>query len=379
MKKVGLITIHGINNFGSLLQAYATQKTIEMMGYKCEIINYMYPNEYHLKQMKVHNPYAVQKLSFIQRVKAHFYNKYVLPSVVKRKTELFKRERERLLKLTECYESKESLIKNPPHFDIYMTGSDQVWNPRYLYDDTTFFLPFIRGSKKIAYSASFGSTEIDERYQRMMRPLLSDYQFISTREESGVRLIRDICGRQAVSTCDPTLLLSAEEWKIVFNDPPLVKGNYILCYVLTYTANPYPYAYELIKYIKKQLKMKVVFIDETGKYWCDIRNKSIQTYGPRDIINLFQNASFIVSSSFHGTAFSINFRKDFYSIFPRDVKDERQESLLARVGALDRLIRVDDKFPEKERLYINNWDEISKRLEDYVALSKNYLISALEL
>ena len=124
--------------------------------------------------------------------------------------------------------------------------------------------------------------------------------------------------------------------------------------------------------------MRVIYIDETGKYWCDIRNKSIQTYGPREIINLFQNASFIVSSSFHGAAFSLNFKKDFYSIFPKDIKDERQENLLKKVGALDRLIRVGDKFPERGQLHVNNWDEIGHRLEDYVALSKNYLKTALE-
>ena len=376
--RVGLITIHGINNFGSLLQAYATQKTINNLGHDCEIINYKYPNDYHLKRIKAHNPYAVGKLSVIQRVRAHFYSRYVSPSVVKKKTELFARERSALLKQTDCYESKEELMLNPPCYDIYVTGSDQVWNPRYLYDDTTFLLPFIRGCKKIAFSASFGSTEIDEQHQNMMRPLLSEYQFISTREESGVRLVRDICGKQAISTCDPTLLLSAEDWKTVYNDSPLIKGNYILCYVLTYTADPYPYAYKLIKYIKEQLKMRVIYIDETGKYWCDIRNKSLQTYGPREIINLFQNASFIVSSSFHGAAFSLNFRKDFYSIFPKGIKDERQESLLRKVGALDRLIRVGDKFPEKGQLHVNNWDEIGHRLEDYVALSKNYLNTALE-
>lgn len=379
MKTVGLITIHGINNFGSLLQAYATQKTIEDMGYDCEIINYRYPNDYHFKQIKAHNPYAVVKLSLFQRVKAHLYNRYISPSVVRKKTELFKREREVLLKLTECYNSKDALMLNPPRYDIYVTGSDQVWNPRYLYDDTTFLFPFIQGCKKIAYSASFGSTEIDERHQNMMRPLLAEYQLISTREESGIRLVKEICGQHAVSTCDPTFLLSAEDWKTIFNDAPLIKGNYILCYILTYTANPYPYAYDLIKNIKKQLRMKAVFIDETGKYWCDIRNKSFQIYGPREIINLFQNASFIVSSSFHGAAFSLNFKKDFYSIFPKGVNDERQESLLRKVGALDRLIHVGDKFPEKEQLYVNNWDEINQKLEGYVALSRNYLKSALEL
>ena len=378
MKRVGLITIHAINNFGSLLQTYATQQTINRLGYDCEIIDYKYPNGYHLERIKNNNPYAVTKLSLVSRIRAHFYSKYVSPEIVGKKTALFAKERKALLKLSQTYESRESLMSNPPSYDIYVTGSDQVWNPRYLYDDTSFMLPFVSGSKKIAFSASFGCTEIDERHQSMMRPLLEGYQHISTREESGVELVQEICGKQAVCTCDPTLLLNKEDWKAVFNDTPLVKGKYILCYILTYTANPYPYAYRLVKYIQRILKMDVIFIDENGRYWCDLRNKSFQIYGPREIINLFQNASFVISSSFHGAAFSLNFRKDFYSIFPKGVKDERQESLLRKVGALDRLVRVGDEFPAEDSVLIKNWSEIEMHLTEYVSMSREYLKHALE-
>ena len=158
-----------------------------------------------------------------------------------------------------------------------------------------------------------------------------------------------------------------------------IKGDYILCYILTYTANPYPYAYNFVKHIQKSLGIKVVFIDEGGLYWCDPRHKSFQIYGPRQIINLFKNASFVISSSFHGAAFSINFKKDFYSIFPKEVKDERQESLLKIVGAEDRLIRVGDSFPEKNTITINNWDSIETRLKEYVDKSLLYLEESLAI
>ena len=376
---VGLITIHGIDNFGSLFQAYATQHVIERLGYQCVIINYKYPNDYHIQRSKGNSPYASVKLTFLQRVRLHFYRKYVSKKVNEKKHDLYEKVRARLLKVSEPYEDKESLQKNPPQFDIYLTGSDQVWNPRYLYEDTSFLLSFVDSPNKIAYSASFGATEIDDSHKEMMRPFLAEYKRISTREQSGVKLVQDISGKDSICTCDPTLLLSGDDWRKVFNEEPLVKGKYILCYILTYTANPYPYAYEFVQYIKKSLGLKVVFIDEVGLYWGDFRNKSLQIYGPNDIINLFSYASFIISSSFHGAAFSINLHKDFYSIFPKDVKDERQESLLKIVGAADRLIRVGDPFPEKDSIIIKNWGMIESRLKDYVSKSEEYLRMSLEL
>ena len=377
MKSIGLITIHGINNFGSLFQAYATQTMVERLGYSCEIINYKYPNSYHIQRAREKSLYASVKLTFTQRVRMHFYHKYFEKKVNKQKHNLYNQVREKLLKVSRVYENMKSLVNDPPKYNIYLTGSDQVWNPRYLYEDTTFLLSFVNSPNKIAFSASFGATEIDVLHQKIMKPLLLEYKKISTRENSGVRLVQEICGKDAICTCDPTLLLSGEDWNKVFDEEPLVKGDYILCYILTYTANPYPYAYQFVKHIKKTLGMKVVFIDDEGLYWCDFRNKSLRVYGPDDIINLFEHASFIISSSFHGAAFSINFKKDFYSIFPYGVKDERQESLLKIVGAEDRLIRVGDPFPTKDDIRIKKWDNINMRLQEYVSRSIEYLRDSL--
>ena len=132
-----------------------------------------------------------------------------------------------------------------------------------------------------------------------------------------------------------------------------------------------------MNYMRKHLKKKVVILDESGRYWMDPRYKSFQTYGPREIINLFQNASFIISSSFHGAAFSINLKKDFYSLFPKGIMDERQESLLKIVGAEDRFIQVGDPFPDPSSFKIQNWDEITKRLNMFRKESIDYLSNAL--
>lgn len=377
MRTVGLITIHAINNFGSLFQAYATQEVIERLGYSCEIINYQYPNSYHIEKAKNKSPYASVKMSLGERIRMHFYNKYYAKSNFRKKTDLFTYVRKAILNESEEFRDIDEIEATPPKYDIYVTGSDQVWNPRYLYEDTTFLLSFIKNKPKIAFSASFGATIIDEQHKAIMRPLLKEYSAISLRESSGVEILKSISGQEGVCTCDPTLLLDRAYWCNLFNDEPIEKGAYILCYILSYTASPYPYAYEFIDYISKALNMRVVILDENGLFWKNFKYKSYQVYGPREILNLFKNASFVISSSFHGAAFSINLKIDFYSIFPRDVFDERQESLLKIIGASDRFIRVGDPFPSKENIAIKNWELIESKLEEYRNASLNYLNNSL--
>lgn len=378
MNTVGIITIHCISNFGSLLQSYATQKVIENLGYRPKIINYKYPNEYHLAENKKTSPYSISPPTFWMRFRMAIYARTVLKSDLKKKVLLFRKAQNTMLYLTDEYKNQKSLRQNPPKFDIYLTGSDQVWNPRYMFKDCTYFLDFVHNVPKIAYSASFGTTDLTEEYKNIYRPLLAEYNSISLREQSGVKMVKDICGKDAECTCDPTLLLSGKEWSEVFNDEPIINDDYILCYILTYTANPYPYADTFIRHMQTHLKKKIVILDETGRYWMDFRYKSFQSYGPREIMNLFQHASFIISSSFHGVAFSVNFKKDFYSLFPKEIKDERQENLLKKIGAEDRLVHVGDPLPNPSTFKIQNWDTISEKLDAYRQKSINYLSKALK-
>lgn len=378
MKTVGIATIHSIDNFGSLLQTFATQTIVERLGYEATVINYLYPNEYHFAEYRKHSPYAVCKEHLPMRLKLALYARIGRSGDVLRKHLLFQYERKRLLKETSLFSSIESLYRNPPKFDIYLTGSDQVWNPRYMRGDVTYFLDFVPDVPKVAFSASFGTTALTEAEKERMRPLLNQYCSISLREQSGVGMVREICGKEAQCTCDPTLLLSGEEWGRIFDDEPIIKGEYILCYVLTYTANPYPYASKFIKHIQKHLNKKVVVLDEAGRYWLNPIYRSFRTYGPREIVNLFKNASFVISSSFHGAAFSVNFKKDFYSLFPKGVNDERQESLLKLIGAESRFIHVGDPLPNPSAFRIKNWKSITEKLNVYRQQSIDYLTSALD-
>ena len=162
MKTVGIATIHGICNFGSLLQSYATQKVVNKLGYKAEIINYKYPNEYHLSEIATKSPYATSTLPFFTRLRIALYSRAMARYDIQKKETLFKIERKKMLQQSNEYLNQTSIRVNPPKYDIYLTGSDQVWNPRYMYDDTTYLLDFVHNVPKVAYSASFGTKSITQ-------------------------------------------------------------------------------------------------------------------------------------------------------------------------------------------------------------------------
>lgn len=152
---------------------------------------------------------------------------------------------------TEVSYDKDSIIENPPEFDIYMTGSDQTWNPRYYANDYSFLLNFAPDNKpKIAYAASYGTSEFYPQYAIDYGNYLKRYDAISTRESTGVKITKELAGMKAVHCCDPTLLLTKEDWmKFATKDNP-IKEKYVLVYIQAYAINPYPYADKLIKRVK---------------------------------------------------------------------------------------------------------------------------------
>ena len=306
-KTVGLITIHNINNFGSALQTYATFKMVEKLGYQCTVINYKYPNYSNIIIPKKQNSNFSLRNTFINPL-LNFLNKR--NSV--HKTRIFKSFFDKNLTMTKEYSSKEELEKSLPNFDIYLTGSDQVWNPKYCGNDTTFLLSFApNDSKKISYAASFGNNEIPNEFADIYKKLLFQYKYISVRESSGVEVLKDLTNKEAKHVLDPTLLLKSSDWNKISGSIGSRKP-YILCYILSYSFNPFPFAYKLVEHIKKLTGYDVVWIEGSMKNILKRGYKNVKDVGPKEFLGLFNEASFVITSSFHGTAFSINFNKPFY-------------------------------------------------------------------
>lgn len=368
MYNLGIITMHRVNNVGSVLQAYALQEYIKKIGYRVQIIDYQYPNSEHLKKLNI----QTDRTPFYKNAIIKILKIFVGDNSKKIKKFLYK-----YLNLSCYYPNYKSLIDNPPIYDIYCTGSDQVWNPRFCCNDGAFFLDFINNGKKISFGSSISVLNFDTDYNDFLKEKLSSYKSIGVREVSSVEYLSQLLQKDIFFNCDPTLLLSISEWNKIVKQKPIIKRKYILFYILTYSYNPYPKVQNLIDKLVSQTGLYPVFL-YGGYRQLFKKGKCIQDAGPSEFMNLIRNAEIVVTSSFHGTCFSLIFNKQFYSLVKseNDKNDERIQSLLKKIECSDRLLYDDKDYYISDISYIN-YEKINKNISDYVQPSKEYLKQAI--
>ena len=389
MSKIGFITIQQAN-FGSVLQTFATSYILKKMGHHPVLIDYKYPTDYHRKNAmgREAKRYVAP---FVERVwknifKCAYRLLHGMPvgqaSYQKwanlKSQEKFIQFQNQIEKTDKSYD-KDSIIKNPPVFDVYMTGSDQTWNPRYYANDYSFLLNFAPDDKlKVAYAASFGTSEFYPQYAKDYSRYLKRYDAISTRESTGVKMTRDLAGKVAIHCCDPTLLLTKEDWMKFAAEKNSIEGKYVLVYIQAYAINPYPYADYLVKRIKKIINAKHVIVLNSEIYEIAKGFTPMIGAGPRDFLRLFADASFIVCCSFHSVAFSINFRKPFYAIAGNvPTKDNRQSDIIEMLGLQSRVKTVGDKLPESYDELVLDYSPYEDRIEAFRKRSFEYLKNVL--
>lgn len=319
--KVGLITRHFIPNYGSLLQTYATVKIIEKLGFDCEIINYIRKDEEAknvslglLKLNKNWNSNFIKRNIF--KVYQYFNYNLMYKKFSKKNNGYFG-------KISKRYCSIDELKNKLPKYDIYCSGSDQLWGPigesEY---DIAYFLEFApKGSKCISYAGSFGTSIINENLNNNLEKLMKKYSNISVREKSAV----DILESKKIKcnlVLDPTLLLSADEWKKYIEISDNTNENYILVYQLHNNK-------KFDQYVEKISKEKGLPIYILSTKLNNIIKKGKIIYLPslKEFLYYINNANYIVTDSFHGTVFSIIFNKQFISITPGETST-RIENLL---------------------------------------------------
>ena len=219
-----------------------------------------------------------------------------------------------------------------------MTGSDQVWNTFYNHGiDKLFYLDFAPEHKKrVAYAASFGMSEIDSQYKEETKRLLSKYSVISVRESSAIDLLKSIGINNGVHVLDPTFLLSKEDWKqVVGRYLPQKKEKYLLIY----SVEPnFQNVIACARKIADKLDLKVYYAGWGIKKYIGV-DKMLGIPDPLSMMGYFINADFVVASSFHGTAFSVNLNKQFISVEPEKF-NSRVHSLLESLGLMDRLVKT---------------------------------------
>lgn len=325
--KIGIITMHKVLNYGSALQAYALQQKLLLMGYENELIDYKYPPD---KERKI-------TISSIVQTCIIFFRNALVGFPTLRKKKRFEDFYKSNFKLSTSNYDEQSLKNNPPIYDVYITGSDQVWNPIFAGKDSNFFLGFAPSSKpKFSYASSFATTKIEGEMSTLYSKLLSDYDEISVREFTGVDIVKELTGKNATVCCDPTLLLTADEWSGLSNQSVFkIKDKFILVYILSYMiGNVFNEVQKQIDYVQQTLGYKVVYL--VGRKEDAFRPNSIlyKVGGPAEFVWLFRNAEFVITTSFHGAAFSLIHNKPLIGIIDKfNSDDSRIQSLLSAVDA----------------------------------------------
>lgn len=369
--KVGLLTMHRVVNYGSFLQAYATQTIIENLGYDCEIIDYKYPNEWQFERGAI-------RRSGLKRAIHTCLKPFGLLAEHRKETKLLKTMKKYYNLSEKSYESPQEIMDNPPQYDIYLTGSDQTWNPRFTKGDPTFLLGFVNNhARKISFSSSLAANKIDDKYFTEFSELLSKYSKISVRETNGIGLIENIVKRTPPVTLDPTLVLTKNDWKNLSGSikKRLVSNDYILFYMLSYAFEPRPYIYQLLKYWQDKMGLKVMSFTVIPKEF-NIDYDLCSDVGVEEYLHLFEFSSLVITSSFHGTAFAVNFGIPLLSVVSNENSgDDRQISFLNKVDLKNCIIPVGKDFLSIEPNYNNTkaWRSLDILRED----SLNYLSKSL--
>ena len=367
-----LITYHAAHNFGSMLQAYATQEVVESLGHHCDVINY------RMKEQK-----EFYSLLRTQYGLASFMKDIILiPFYKSRKISSDRYERfiQEYLHLTDEVATPYEVSKLWEKYDIAISGSDQIWNKHSFemeHNDWEYLNPYLLAGfngRKVSYASSIGGMNNDELC--IIKEKIDSYDYISTREEMAAARIEDMLRKPVVSVLDPTFLLSKDEWINKLNLRQTNEKPYILYYSLRGYKNGIP-RMKALKQIANERNMSVKVL--TPFYYLpyfDAHFVQVFEYGPIEFLQAIYNASMIISESYHGTILSINFEKDVYSLCGNKGAEYRKIEILKKLGLEDRIIyNVGQLLAEHKPI---NYTEVSNKLTDLQRKSREYLNASLE-
>lgn len=335
--KIGVITIQKSPSYGACLQSFALWKYITSKGAECEIIDLHRPTHVDFKHSDRFLPMRQETFTFKLKVltkllkfKDRLLGK-ILVSPFEKKIKQFNEK----IKFSKVYRGVDDLYANPPSYDLYVTGSDQVWNPQQAYCIEPYFLTFVNnGGKKISYAASIGLKDLLPEEKAKFALWLESYDAIGVREKSAQRLIASFMNKSTVQVLDPTFLLDKESWQkeAVF---PTVEKPYILLFSLFTPPNILNFAKRIAEESNKQLIVLAPNKKEVIK-----GGLLVNDAGPREFLGYFCQADVVITDSFHGTVFSIIMGAgNFFSyIAPNNRRGSRIVDLLKLFQVEDHLL-----------------------------------------
>lgn len=376
--RIGILTFHKAINYGSVLQAWALQNVLRMNEYDSEIIDYEPKELKHLYETSLKDAKGFKrKLKRILSLKRNV-------SMQREKFLQFRKEDLHLSKEMYSYDSDFEIIADK--YDVIITGSDQVWNTNIVDCDPIFFLPFPFNGKKIAYACSVNEGQVNERFPaEWLDKWLRQYDFISVREQSGVEKVSSFLGynMKIYNTLDPTLLLDKNMYSSLIGDR-LKNEHYIFLYNMWTKME----GIQVARKISEKLGLPVYTITNQMdmiriiKYSRNGVKVDLQHTGPKDFLNYIYYSDFVITDSFHGTAFSIIFNKEFLTLNThmdngQYKNDERLKSILSHESLVERFVKIDDidSFELNKKI---DYKKVNEYREDLKSQSLGFLIDAIE-
>lgn len=368
MKQVGIFTFHNATNVGAALQAYALQKSVENIGYKCCIIDIDFWTELvnidFFDDLTRQYGYIQGTKKYINRLFRGYYSR-------KHRVVNFASFRKKYMLLSQKYNSVEDISSDEYYAVLF--GSDQIWSEYCCegFRSEYFGAGFGDGIRKISYAASNGMEYIPEDLKKDVLPLLNDFYRISVREEGLAKFLTEEYELNACTVADPTLLISADEWrKLKVNNYRILKNKK---YIFVYTFDD-PDVYQYARDLSKKYNMPIV-----NYRWCGPHERfsdmiQLCNGGPQEFLTLLDNAEIVCTSSFHGTALSVILHKPFVSV--------ADGSYSARITNFMKIVKLDKNIVKynNRTLYHNlsyNFNETDKYIDDIKEKSIGFIKEAL--
>lgn len=348
--RIGILSFQFSDNYGALLQGYALRQTLISLGYYAEIINY-WPSE--SENTKVDLKSIIIKLitnldSKKRKAKSNFFRKQYLGIT------------------TQKMGSTEELHNTASQYDALIVGSDQVWNCSLTRCDWNYLLQFENNNqKKFSYAASFGFEQIPEEYRKQYKKNLSEFNMISVREKQGKKIIKNLIGLDVPCLLDPTFLLDKKEWLKIAQIHE--NRNYILLYTMCKSELLLRFTDDLAK----KTGFQVYWINGSIRTPLKAKTKKIHSASPNEFLGYFNNAAYVITNSFHGTAFSIIFEKQFFVEC-----SEANFQVSSRIRSIIDSTGLENRYIKNIEDSINStidYQMVNKKIEENRKLSLQYL------
>lgn len=384
--KISIVSCYFMNNYGSLLQAYALQEYLILQGHNVENINISgISRELNVKKVRYYVREAkdfsvvLNKLGRVKRVALKkIYPAYA--QLMGQRDKCVKEFRTNQIILSKAFQNKAEMTTNVQNSDAVVIGSDQLWLPSNIVADyyTLTFVP--EHIKKVAYATSFGIPVLPERFCDITRQFLKRIQYLSVREQTGVEIVNNLGIPECKLVCDPTMLLTREQWLELVPNKTVYDEPYILCYFLGARTEHRDFA----KRVREITGYKIVALIHCEQYvGNDTGYADYMPYdvGPAEFVNLIRHAKIVLTDSFHGTVFSVINNKQFFN-FTRHSDDEtlstnsRIYNLMDILGIRDRA-NVQQQAIETVMQHPIDYSIVQEKLKAFCEESRKFLNAAL--